>query len=178
MKLPCKIIALDLETTDSDARIGDIIQIGAVIVNEDLSLGETFMSYVKPFTDHRNPKAMECNQISEETLQNAPHADIVFDHFRKFCQQVDERPILASWGAYFDISFLKETYRRMNYEWCFSYRSIDLKTIAIWELAKRDDSMSGGVQKFLHKLGLEFEGTPHDGLDDIINTMRIIQKLK
>ncbi len=175
MKLPNKYIAIDIETTDADYRKGDIIQIGAVVVNEDLSIGERFSTYIKPTSDFRNPEAMNVNKISEEILANAMDAEEALSCFESFALDVEKRPLLAAWGAYFDVVFLKEFYRKIGRKYPFSYRCLDLKTIAIWEAAKMEDSVSGGVSAFLEKNGLIFEGTTHDGLDDIVNTMKIIQ---
>lgn len=175
MKLPNKYIAIDIETTDADYRRGEIIQIGAVIINEDLSLGEKFSTYLHPSSGFRNPEAMAINKISEETLKQAPEADEALSCFESFALDVDRRPLLAAWGTYFDVVFLKEFYRQVGRKYPFSYRCLDLKSIAIWEAAKKGDSYSGGVSGFLERNGLTFEGNPHDGLDDIINTMKIIQ---
>lgn len=177
MKLPEKIIAIDIETTDSDYRAGDIVQIGAVIVNEDLSLGQEFNAYIHPLSTHRSKRAMEVNHISEEILDKAEFPSVVFKKFAEYAHQIGERPMLASWGTYFDVVYMRESHRKLGIEFPFSYRCLDLKTIAIWEMAKNGNTMKGGVHKFLEALGLSFEGTPHDGLDDIKNTMKIIQKL-
>ncbi len=175
MKLPNKYIAIDIETTDSDYAKGDVIQIGGVVVNEDLCLGKAFSMYLKPLTSYRNPEAMEKNQITEEMLDAALEAETTLEAFEKFCWEVDKRPMLAAWGTYFDVGFLRGYYRKMGRKWPFSYRCLDLKSIAIWEAAKLGDSDSGGVTGFLERNGMKFEGREHDGLDDILNTMRIIQ---
>lgn len=179
MKLPFKIVALDLETTDVDFNAGEIIQIGAVILNEDLEITNSYAECLKPLKIHRDPEAMAVNKISEETLQSAPHPMVVFSEFEKFATEGtgEEHPILAAWGTHFDVTFLREEYKQLGRPYPFSYRCIDLKSIAIWELAKRGQSLSGGVSKFLEALGLSFEGSEHDGLDDIKNVVRILQKL-
>lgn len=177
MKLPHKLIAIDLETTDADHHKGEIIQIGAVIVNEDFSMGETFNSYLKPYTDYRNPEAMAVNGISEETLDNAAFGDAVLHGFEEFAAQVGYRPILAAWGAYFDVPFLEAYYEKIGRKYPFSFKSVDLKSIAIWEQSKRDKDATGGLGAFVERLGLEFEGTAHDALDDIVMSVKVIQKL-
>ena len=179
MKLPFKIVAFDLETTDSDFNAGEIIQIGAVVLNEDLQIQQTFSNYLKPFTKYRNPEAMAVNKITEETLSVAPSKAGVLSEFEQFALHGTgkEHPILASWGTYFDVTFLRGEYQKLQRPYPFSYRCIDLKSIAIWELAKRGQSLSGGVSRFLEALGLTFEGNQHDGLDDIKNVVRILQKL-
>jgi DNA polymerase III epsilon subunit-like protein len=176
MNLPTKYIAIDIETTDADHRLGDVIQIGAVVVNEDLSMGSTFSTYLKPESSFRNPEAMAVNKITEETLESAPTSDRALANFETFCKfQAGDRPMLAAWGTYFDVTFLREFYHHIGRKWPFSYRCLDLKTIAIWEASKRGESAEGGVSKHLELLGLEFEGEQHDALADIKNTMRIVQ---
>ncbi len=181
MKLPEKLIALDIESTDSDYQKGSIIQIGAVIVNEDLSLGAEFNTLIKPLDNYHNPDARKVHQITDEMLENAPTIQDALDAFEKFAHTASPRPLLASWGNYFDITFIRETYRKIGRKYQFSYRSLDLKSIAIWEMAKHTpihgEGLSGGVNAFLNALGMQFEGTPHNALHDIKNTMRIIQAL-
>ena len=175
MKLPNKYIAIDIETTDADYHKGDIIQIGAVVVNEDLSVGERFSILIQPTSEYRNPEAMEVNKITETELKSVLLPNQALDLFETFALKIDKRPLLAAWGTYFDVVFLKEYYRKLNRKFPFSYRCLDLKSIAIWEAAKIGTSDSGGVSGFLERTGQVFEGKPHDGLDDIVNTMKIIQ---
>ena len=177
MKLPHKLIAIDLETTDSSPEKGDIIQIGAVIVNEDLSIGETFNSYIKPLSDYRNPRAMEVNKISEETLASAPEAIDVMRAFHEFAVK-ERRPILAAWGAYFDIPFLKVYHDKIGIGYPFSHKSFDIKSVAIWEMAKRDvGSESAGLNKYVEYLGLEFKGDAHDALNDILMAVEVLRTI-
>lgn len=181
MKFENKYIAIDVETTDVNSSIGEIIQIGAVVINEDCSMGETFQTLVKPMTAHRNPEAMAVNCISAKQLLKAPNATDALAAFEAFAFQVGKRPILAAWASYFDVPFLESLYARAGRKFPFSYKNIDLKAIAVWEAAKHDMrtgdlKVGGGVSGFLQLLGLEFEGTPHDGLDDITNSVRILQR--
>lgn len=177
MKLPNKYIAIDIETTDADAGVGDVIQIGAVVLNQDLSMGNKFSTYINPTSTYRNERAMEVNKISEKTLEKAPSPEMALNEFEKwvFLEGGERPPLLAAWGTYFDVTFLRAFYKRLDRAWPFSYRCLDLKSIAIWEEAKKGHSASGGLNKFLEFVGLEFKGQAHDALDDIINTVRIIQ---
>lgn len=182
MKFSNKYIAIDIETTDTDSAKGDIIQIGAVSINEECAIIGDFSTYIKPMSEHRNQKAMAVNEISEAMLFDAPRLDHVLTMFEDWSFQIGPRPILAAWGSYFDIPFLEAMYARIGRRYPFSYKNLDLKTIAIWEAAKSDVDISAlpkgsGVVGFLDMLGLEFQGYQHDALDDIKNTMRIIQTL-
>ncbi len=180
MKFPYKHVAFDVETTDVDTHLGEIIQIGALILNEDLSIGETFMRYIKPYTTHRNPKAMEVNKITEAQLEGAQTMAIVLPMFEKFAMQAGKRPVLSAWASYFDVPFLKEAYAVEARDFPFSYKNLDLKAIAQWEAAQRelvlDPATGSGIAGYLAALGLTFEGTAHDGLDDIKNSIRILKE--
>lgn len=125
MKLPNKFVAIDIECTDSDARKGDVIQIGSIIINEDLSTGFVFETLIHPISDYRNPEAMKVNGISEEELLVAPNIHAALSEFERFTlKNIGDKSILAAWGAYFDVVFMKTIYEKLNREWPFSRRSI------------------------------------------------------
>lgn len=174
MRLPHNIVCIDIEATDPDKKLGDIIQIGAVIVNPEFKIIDTFSVYIKPLTAHRNPRAMSVNGISEETLSTAYSLEQALILFENFCK--DTR-LLSAWGAYFDIEFLKLSYEKIYRRWPFGHKSIDLKSIAIWEFAKQNIPFRDGVKRGCDKLSIQFEGRAHDGLADIQNTVKILQKL-
>lgn len=174
MQLPFEIVCIDIETTDSDNILGSVIQISAVLVNKEFKILDSFNVFVKPLTSHRNPKAMAINKISEDTLETAYTLENALSLFENFCK---DTKMLGAWGSYFDVAFLKEQYNKIHRDWPFGYRSIDLKSIAIWEFAKMNAPLSGGVFKACERLAIPFEGTAHDGLDDIKNTVKILQKL-
>ena len=178
MRFPHNIICIDIESTDSDKHKGSVIQIGAVIVNMDFEIETTrreFNMYIKPLDSHRNPEAMAVNKITEETLVAAINLNDALNIFEGFCGSDKE---LASWGAYFDIPFMRAQYTKIDRDWPFGYRCFDLKSAAIWESAKHDKPMTSGVMRFLKSINKEFEGTPHDALSDIKNTVRILEYYK
>lgn len=176
MNLPHHLICLDIETTDSDMFSGSIIQLSAVIVdkNFDLMHAREFNEYVYPLDSYRNPKAMAVNKISEEILRTASPLSDVLEMFESFCDTDD---VLAAWGNYFDVPFLRQQYRKIHRQWPFSNRSFDLKSVAIWEMAKRNIPMTSGISKFLAVLNKSFEGIQHNALDDIKNSVRVLQIL-
>ena len=178
MHFPHNLICIDIESTDANKLLGSVIQIGAVIVNKDFEVDKTrgeFNLYIQPLDSYRNPKAMAVNKIPEEYLTNAISLNDALEMFESFCDG-DNR--LASWGAYFDIPFMRAQYTKISREWPFGYRCFDLKSAAIWESAKHDKPMTSGVMKFLKSIDKEFEGTPHDALSDIKNTVRILEYYK
>lgn len=177
MKFPHNLICIDVETTDSDNKLGSIIQLSAIVVNQEFEpiRAREFDMYVQPLDSYRNSKAMAVNKISEEILKTASTLQEVLEMFESFC---DEDNVLASWGAYFDIPFLEKQYEKIYRKYPFSHRCFDLKSVAIWELAKKNISMTSGVSKFLKALNKDFKGVQHNALDDIRNAVEILRYCK
>ena len=172
-RLPYKLVAIDLETTDLDPEIGSIIQIGAIYVDKSLNIIKKFNKFVLPLDSYRHPKAMAVNKISEETLQKEGiiiHKTLGLFEF--FCCDAQQ---LAAWGSNFDIPFLKKQYEKIGRKYPFSYRYFDLKSIAIWEMARRGKPMVSGIEKFLKANNLKFNGVAHDALADIENTILLLK---
>ena len=183
MEFPHKIIAIDIETNGTNSKTGSIIQMGAVLIDEEFEIKGEYNAYIKPIDEYWNEEARNVHKIEKEwLLENGKDPLDFLKEFEEFAKTWDCRVILASWGNYFDATFVKDYYMRLTKKYPFSYRSIDLKSIALWELAKRGIPMNyergHGVESFLSQLGMKFEGTPHNALDDIKNTIKIMQKLR
>lgn len=172
-------IAIDLETTDLDPTVGEIVEIGAVYVNEDLSIRGEFQAYVKPSTEYRNPRAMEVNGISEEALKEAKLFTEVMVDFEKWRKEMtsESKTTFASWNVAFDSNFLKEQCKKFGVVCPIAYSPLDLKSMAVWELAKRDIRFYGGLSACMDQVGLSFEGKEHSALDDIKNSLRVVKYL-
>jgi len=176
MNLQFDLIAIDLETTGCDPFVYSICQIGLAIVKKDLTIVATYSSVVLPLDDSRDPRAMEIHGISEETLSEAPTFAMVLMEIKDLYPNV-HKLVPAAWGTHFDLHFLRVQCRRLNIGWPFSGKSFDIKTAAMWEMAKNDSATSGGISKVLRSLGTDFEGRKHNALSDILNAVRILQIL-
>jgi len=73
--------------------------------------------------------------------------------------------------------FLEEQYNKINRPWPFCHRSVDLRSIAMWEFAKQDIHYKGGLYTCAKTLNIQREGTKHDALDDITNSANVIKEL-
>lgn len=175
MKLRNNLICIDIETTDLDPECGNIIQIGAILVDKQFKCkqNETFNIYIKPLTKHRNFASMKINNISEEILENAIELNEALELFENFCGQ---NKYLAMWGNYFDEPFLKKQYKKINRFWPFMHTTIDLKSIVTWELAKQNIQITG-LKTAVKKMNLHYEGKEHDALSDIQTTINILTQL-
>ena len=174
-----RIVCIDIETTGTEAEKHSIFQIGVVITDLDFNAVGGTNLFLKPLDLEWDKRAQEVHGITQDqamTIGGDPN--VVLERFEKWAQEVtgDQRPILASWGTYFDIAFLKKTYERLNREWVWQRKCIDLKTIAWWEMSRHGETVDG-VAGTMQKIGLPFIGRQHDGFDDITNTVSMINIL-
>ncbi len=185
-KFDLPLVVVDTETTGLDAREYDPIQIGVVMLDENLDEIDSFESLLRPHSSARSPRAMEVNKISEAELKNAPS-------FKEAIWKLDgklralgfplhgkymDRTMFAAWNGSFDEQFVKEGCRKAEISYPFGF-PVDVKTLAVFNFAKRGFTFNpghgGGVERALQLLGLEFEGSAHNALADARNTARILK---
>jgi len=188
MQFSKDLVLIDLETSTGDTLTADICEIGAVYCcRRSLFMLDEFSSLAKPTRDYRDPRAMAVHGVPEEDLQKALELSIVLDNFESWVsknlivqkmQPVLKNVMLGSWGNY-DISILQNQYRLINKEYPFHYRTLDLKSILYWEFAKMEKGISrkSGLQSVSKTLELPFLGIHHRALDDIKQSLRILQCL-
>ena len=100
--LPEKFVVVDLETTGLDSSKHEIIEIGAVRVNRDSDVHDTFQVLVKP-KRRISRKITEIASITQEMLENDGQSlDSAVSEFVAFIG--DHR--LVSFNAEFDMAFL------------------------------------------------------------------------
>jgi len=182
--LPNPLIVFDVETTGVDPRKHDIIEIGAVFVSKGLDIVGRFQSYCRPYSTERDPEAMGINKIPEETLLEAPGFDacaLAFEHVAKQVAESHHHGLrsfnLAGWGVRFDYDFIGCSYQKAERAFPFSYHTLDIKSLAIWELAKRGCYLWRKLSGALSALKIQPVGTAHTALADAENTARILIEL-
>lgn len=172
-------VCIDIETTGTEAEQHSIFQIGAVIVDTDFKVIGATNLHLKPLDSAWDKRAEEVHGVKPwEADEMGGEPDKILAVFEHWAQSVtgDSRPTLASWGTYFDIAFLKKTYERLNRKWVWQRKCIDLKTIAWWEMSRHGETIDG-VAGTMEKVGLPFLGKQHDGFDDILNTVSMLNIL-
>lgn len=186
MKLRRPLLVVDCETTGVDETRYEIIELGAILLDENLNELDGFVSYVRPETESRDPAAMKVNGIHEHVIASAPKLTDVFTALETMVYRSLDKwgtPTLAGWGVGFDKKFLLSGYEKLSRKWPFGYWEFDIKSIAIWELGFLGEELENykrgnGVDTVLHALGMEFEGKQHSALDDVKNTVRILRQLR
>jgi inhibitor of KinA sporulation pathway (predicted exonuclease) len=151
----------------------EIIEIGAVLLNEKLEIIAEFSSFVKP-TIHPilTSFCKELTKIKQEYVDSEEHIDKAIVEFEKWASEKGDYTFF-SWGA-FDYNQIQREcdlkkitnpmfQRNMNYK----------KNFAKIKKLKR----GVGVRKALNILNMKFEGTPHRAIDDTRNIVKMIQKV-
>lgn len=168
-----RFVVVDVEATcwGSDRERGmkpqEIIEIGFCVVGRnplEILHGGTFLS--KP--EHALSRfCTELTTLTDAALENAPPFSEAVRQFRSATDS--DRYIWGSWGD-FDRRLFQTECKRLHVPYPFSPRHVNIKAAAALAFGW---SKEYGVETALKKLGLEFEGRPHRGLDDAVNITRI-----
>ena len=170
-------IIFDLEATCwevKDDKITEIIEIGAVKLNENLEITDTFSKFVKPTI---NPVLTDfcktLTSIKQEDVDNAQTFNEAIADFEKWISPGDDIG-LVSWG-YYDKRQILEEAKLKNYSGeiikFLEERHISLKH----EFAEIRQEKRVGMKRALKKLNLPLGGTHHRGIDDAKNITKIFQ---
>jgi inhibitor of KinA sporulation pathway (predicted exonuclease) len=165
-------LVVDLEATCDQPESfprdeSEIIEIGAMLVDSTTlePLGE-FQTFVRPI-QHREitPFCTKLTSITQEHVANAPMLRAALAALGRWLPG----PVtLASWGAYDKNQLRRETQRkRVKLPW-------DNQHLNIKEAFGKRAGGAMGVGQALRRLGLRFEGTPHRGIDDARNIVRLL----
>jgi len=155
-------VVIDLEFNGRkhyDVRPMEIIEIGAVKLNEQLEITDTFQSYIRPnFSINRF--ALQFCGISKETLLQSDSFDEVIGRFQQFCGESFK---LFAWGAgdFFHL-FVDCKVNRLRSDWLD--KLVDLTRF-----------YEGGLQQALVDHQLEAIGQHHSALDDALNAAQLVK---
>ena len=128
-------IILDLEMTGSEADYHDIIEIGAILVDDNWKKISEFDTLVYPDNEETfTSAAEEIHGISLADLEDAPMAFDVIEAFEEWIRKsLNKRPqdrlsdiIICGQSVINDIAFLRYKYTELNINWSFSPKLIDL----------------------------------------------------
>lgn len=170
-------LIIDLEATCWEHRQdhrgeNEIIEIGAIAINSKYEILGEVQRFVRPI---RNPVLSEfCTRLTSIVQSDIATADIFPVVLRDFQDEVEQltgkslRSLeFCSWGDY-DRNQLKRDcqYHKIAYPFG-AHRNIKK------EFARNHNIRPTSVVGALRKLGIEFEGSHHRGIDDARNIARI-----
>lgn len=163
----------DLETAGAPAH--RIIEIGAVRLDPDLRIGDTWSSLV----DGRPVSAdvVAIHGITEDALVGQPSFAEAHAEFDEWCAR-SEFYLLSAFGAYFDVPVLRAEYDKIGMKFPHRGEVFDIKTVAWWEIFGRGlPSKSLKLDRALDLVGLKYEGKRHRALPDALNEARLLRAL-
>lgn len=170
MRILNKVLVIDVETTGFDPARHACIEIGGVLLDESLRPVQEFSSLIAPWDGAQiMEQSMKVNQISEKQLQKAPVVEEVVKQFHETFRLDDVPPLIAGWNVWFDVSFLKDLYQRVQKPWPFSYRLLDVQSIVSFHSMLAGLSQEKAIETFLH------EKQAHRALADARHTSRLLR---
>ena len=151
---------------------GEIIEIGAVMLDENLAEVGTFKSYVRPKYYKRLQKRISLlTGITKEQLDGAPRFGEVFSSFIEWC---GEDACLFTWGSD-DMQMLRDNMSFFKLDEAMLPPHYDLQVIYSYETS--GEYAQHSLHAALENYGIEEELEAHDALNDAIYTARVARKL-
>jgi 3'-5' exoribonuclease 1 len=168
-------IILDLEATcwpEKGKYLSEIIEIGAVKVNDNQQIVDEFDAFIKPVLQ---PELSEfCTKftsIKQDQIDKAQGFPIVIEQFKNWIELKNDY-FLCSWGFYDKKQLIADSnLHKVDTLWIKNHMSIK--------------HQHAGLKKLKHPVGLgyalgleemKFEGKAHRGIDDARNIARIFLK--
>ena len=163
MKNDLTLIFFDLETTGLNPEIDEIIEIGAIKVQND-EIKETFHSLVRP--NKNIPKFItDLTGISEKDVEKAPRTEDLKDKIENF---IGDYPLIAH-NVIFDKTFLEKLLGKELKNEVFD--TLELSRLFFPEF------YSHSLQNLVKKLEIKSKG-PHRALTDTLMLYSVFKKIK
>jgi len=169
-------IIVDLEATcweKRENRPNEIIEIGAVAINEEGALVDEFDIFVKPLLHPTlSDFCTELTSITQEMVDTAPGFPEALQAFQDWiaaCTGDQEQYVLCSWGHYDRVQFKNDcVLHKLDTQWLELHISLKHQYADLKNLRRPI-----GMKKALWQEGLKLEGVHHRGLDDAQNIAKI-----
>ena len=151
---------------------GEIIEIGAVKINADLTLGEEFTVDVRPVYFRRiHHTVKKITGFDSERLSNGVSFPEAFARFRDFC---GEDVIFLTWGND-DKNIFEQNIILHDLDWDWINDWINLQLI--YNVQTGGDKNQKSLAEAMEHFGIEQTRTAHDALGDAYNTALVCARL-
>ena len=165
-----------LNKTVSDEKCPfEILQIGAVKLDADLNIIDTFNTFVKPnIYKEIHPFIKKMTNIIHEDVKDAPNFPQAFNNFKEFMN--NDKNILCVWGK----GDLKELYRNIKY-YNLSTENLSNTYINVQHHASiyfnNPTGKSIGLQNAITLLQLNQDKSYHNALNDAYYTSLVFKNI-
>ena len=169
--IPYKLEAREICTMET-------IEIGAVMLDDNLQEISSFRTYVKPeYNDHIISKISKLTGITDEMVMNAPKFNEAFKMFTNWCMGTGDDITIYAWSDSDYIQISKEIELK-GYEMSETEKHMVFNQ---WNDFQNEFDCHLGFEKqvslktALEMAGIDFSGREHDALDDARNTAELLQ---
>ena len=127
---------VDLETTGLNPNYHEMIDIGIIIINQNLEIKGQYFSKVLPsFPERIDPMAQNINgfDLQRWTQEEAISEEELINQMNIFLNSYIGKPIFIAFNSWFDSGFVRYLLNEHNYkfnDW-FDYRVLDIPSIAL-----------------------------------------------
>jgi 3'-5' exoribonuclease 1 len=170
-----KYIIVDLEATcwenKNEPKQNEIIEIGAVCINENKEIESEFCAFVKPILHPTlSDFCKKLTTIKQSDVDIALHFDKVVVAFKNWIGT--EEYVLCSWGFYDKTQLTSDCkLHQLNTSWLNKHISIKHQHAFLKNLTK-----PMGMAGALSLEGLKLTGIHHRGIDDARNIAKVFLK--
>jgi 3'-5' exoribonuclease 1 len=171
-----KYIIVDLEATcweGNRTNRNEIIEIGAVCINEEKQIISEFSHFVKPIVHAQlSDFCTELTSIRQNQLDEASIFPNVLTQFQDWILSFSDEYLLCSWGFYDQVQFKNDCdLHGLNTDWLQNHISLKHQYAVIRQVR------SMGMKSALKNEAIALDGTHHRGIDDAKNIAKIFLKL-
>lgn len=156
----------------------EIIEIGAICLDENGDVRDTFQTYIRPLKHpHLTDFCKELTTIKQEDIDLAYTFNTAMPQFLQWVKNITGRNdyVFYSWGN-FDKNIFKRQCIEDNIDArVFLSKHKNAKTLFATENQLKKEVGVGGALKFKK---MKFVGTPHRAIDDAINIANLVLTLK
>ncbi|MDA0303856.1 MAG: exonuclease domain-containing protein [Bacteroidetes bacterium] len=168
-------IIYDLEATCWRSRAPkqvEVIEIGAVKVNESLQIIDEFCVFIKPKLHPKiSPFCTELTSITQRDVDGAPPFDEAAEAFEDWIAPQEVRTVLMSWGEFDKRQLLSDgKLHQVDMPW-LRYHACLQHHYSKWKGSKNQI----GLKSALELEGLSYSGTQHRAIEDARNMARLFQ---
>ena len=127
---------VDVETTGLNPNYHEMIDIGIIIINQNLEIKGQYFSKVLPsFPERIDPMAQNINgfDLQRWTQEEAISEEELINQINIFLNNYIGKPIFIAFNSWFDSGFVRNLLQEHNYkfnDW-FDYRVLDIPSIAL-----------------------------------------------
>jgi DNA polymerase-3 subunit epsilon len=190
-------LVLDLEMTGPEPGWNEIIQIGAVLYDENWTEKGRYQSLVYPENEESfSSYSEEVHGIAIEDLDEAPMMNEVIPEFeewilskmglRNLAPAQREGHLRHVWicgqSVIYDINFLRFAYRQEKLKWPYANKMLDLHTLSyyLFDILKKNGQnapKSLSLTAIAEYFGYQREGDTHNALEDAVLTGLCLKKV-